>query len=85
MQHEYYQTYEIGTRIFFIDKYHGFYDVGYMTRYGRKFMLGKKQDTPADCHKIILNFLDESTKKQFTYGVVRKLFFRAPRIIAAKL
>jgi hypothetical protein len=86
MQREEYQTYEIGTRTFFLDRIHGLYDVGFTTRYkGRRTMIGQSLDTPADCYKVILNFLDESTKKQFTHRVVKKLFMRTPKLVEAKL
>ena len=85
MQREQYQTYEIGTRTFFLDRVHGYYDVGYTTRLkGRRTVLGQGLDTPADCHKVILEYLDESTKKQFTHRVSR-LFSRTPKIIPAEL
>lgn len=77
MTTNYYETYEIGTRTFFIDKIHGHYDVGYITGRG-KTILGKSQDTPAMCYKIVLNFLDETTKKQMAYvpKVVRRFISR---------
>ncbi len=83
---ERYQTYEIGTRTFFIDRWNGLYDVGYSLRYkAAKTILAKGLDTPADCNKIILQFLDETTRSQFTHRVVQKLFSRAPKIASAKL
>lgn len=85
MQREQYQTYEIGTRTFFLDRFNGYYDVGYTTRLkGRRHMIGEGLDTPADCYKVILTFLDESTRGQFTHRVVRRLFTRTPKVLIAE-
>jgi hypothetical protein len=64
-----YETFEIGTRVFYIEKNHGSYNVRYVGFSGvsAPVYLGRRLDSPDECRRLILAFLEEKTKTQINF------------------